>query len=1216
MAADQVTEPALHPTERVHRSADPRITIQAVRDTIFAGLEHLSLLLERETPGNRLTVTVKLEQEEEWLADRSREVTFSAGDSIAFLEIPASDFNESVTRSGDLKVTVDDLSGYDTADAKATVLVVSSEGPVVTYSLSHPSYTFVEDVGRARAQLVARMASGMPRGVTVGASIGTRGNDVSSSGFTATPGEDYERVGGTVLMVAGKYELEDGRWVGRTDVIVLLLDDDVREGTEAFELNLRPPANQSDKARLQNPDGSRCGDRCRHLIHISDAEDSPALDLSVSPNEIMEQGETSATATVSITDSKSFAADQAVTFQLAGTATRGVDYVVSPPDADEQTPDHQVILPVDSTSVEVTFKAMRDEIDDPEEEIEVSVEIDGNPRGDKRAIRIMNQRMELPKITLVANRDTILAGLEELELTATREAPLDDRLTVTVRLTQEQNWLSSTPVQLNFPAGSAVRELGFHESAFSSAVAESGTLTATVDSVAGYDTGDAVATVFVVSQEGPAMKVLFSHETYRFAEDQEDPYAIMALETAPGMPRAATVMFAVSTGAGSATSPQDYEALSAVITVPAEDFTSEGGLWQTQHRVPLTLLDDEVREGTESFRLLLERTPGHPSELQLSNFIGFPCEGACEARVEITDGEDVPEWGLSFSAEEIREEGETSSTATVSITNGKSFATDKVVDFKLGGSASPGGDYSVTPADGDDGTGDHQVTLPAGSGAVDVTFTARDDERGEGDDEIRISVSHDGVAIGRGTIRIVDRFPGPRVEVTFDGVLPPRDRYTAGVATGPFTVRFTFSEPVEGFTREDIEGATHAGTTVDSTNIGGLLWNFAEVRPGLEYTARVMPEQSGRLWIEVHRGAATAVSTGDGNRLGANSLWVELPANRMMVAPAELTVVEGDSAGGRFIVVVTSEPTGPVAVTLSGTQGTALETATHAGLTFSGPFWTVGRVVKVTADADANTENETVTLTLSASGGGYDGQTANVVVAVRDDDASSADHARGVDPEPSASEELLSLLGDVTLEAAAAALLGAGDLSEAEFDALDRLGNRNGRYDLGDMLSWAARCRRAERSRRPRRRQSRHHPRGRRRRGRARTVPAFLAAVTLASACDHGPGLVEPSAAEPDPGFLAVELAVPTGVLLSGAWLAVEGPDIGELRTPGLELFEAGDGIRKEVIVAGSISAGRILEFRVPDRRPGSRYRVRLIEVTGEDFAPRDLSVYSARISR
>ena len=1222
VAADQVTEPAFHPTARIHRSADPRITIQAVRDTIFAGLEQFSLLLERETPGNRLTVTVKLEQEEEWLADRSREVTFSAGDSIAFLDIPAGDFNERVTRSGDLKVTVDDVSGYDTSDAEATLFVVSSEGPVVTYSLSQPSYTFAEDVGRARAQLVARMASGMPRGVTVGASIGTRGNDVSGSGFTATPGEDYEQAGGTVLMVAEKYGLEDGRWVGRTSVIVPLLDDDVREGTEAFELNLRRPATQSDNARLLNSDGSTCGDRCRHLIHISDDEDSPALDLSVSPNEIMEQGETSATATVSITGSKSFAADQSLTLALTGSATEGADYVVSPADADEETADYQMILPVDSTSVEVTFKAMRDEVDDPGEKIEVSVEVDGNPRGDKRDIRIVNQRMDLPKITLVADRDTVLAGLEDLELTVTLAEPSDEHLTLTVRLTQEQNWLRSTSVQLNFPAGSAIHELGLGESVFSSAVTQSGTLTATVDSLEGYDTGEASVTVYVVSRPGPAMKVFFSEEVYQFAEDGEDPFALMVVETAPGMPRAATVTFAVSARAGTAKSPGDYGALSAVITVPAEDFTSEGGLWRTRHRVPLTLLDDEVREGTESFRLLLERTPSHPRELQLSNVLGNSCEGECAVGVRINDDEDIPEWELSSSAEEIREEGETSSTATVSITNGKTFADDQVVTFELGGDAIPEHDYRVAPADAAQAVEGHQVTLSAGSSSVEATFTAVDDEREEGDEKIKLRAIHDDNAIGRGTIRIIDRFPGPRVEITFEEVQPPRDEYDDGIATGPFSTRITFSEQVEGFTQEDIDWQTHSGTTVDTTNIGVLLWDYTEVRAGLEYTVRMMPDQDGRLHIVVFPDSARSVATGDGNQLGHGSLQVELPPDRMLVEPRTLTVDEGDADGAHFVVLLTSEPTGPVTVMVTGAEGTDL-TVDRPTLTFSLPYWNGGWGVTVSALDDADAADEQVRLRVKASGGGYDGRSVDLVVNVRDDDGGSADQPRGVGPLQTGSEEALKLLGNVTPDAAAAALLGEGGLSEAQLNALDRLGNRNGRYDLGDMLSWAVRCRRAERSNRPRRRRSRCYPRGhrpdgrgRRRRSRARTALPFLAAVTLAWGCDQGRGLVEPSAGEPEPGFLAVELTAPAGARLSGARLAIEGPDIGALHAPGSEVFESDDGTRKEVIVAGALSAGRLLEFRVPDRRLDSRYRVRLIEVTGEDYQPRDVSAYSTRISR
>ena len=61
-----------------------------------------------------------------------------------------------------------------------------------------------------------------------------------------------------------------------------------------------------------------------------------------------------------------------------------------------------------------------------------------------------------------------------------------------------------------------------------------------------------------------------------------------------------------------------------------------------------------------------------------------------------------------------------------------------------------------------------------------------------------------------------------------------------------------------------------------------------------------------------------------------------------------------------------------------------------------------------------------------------------------------------------AENDALAVLDGVTPEAAAAALVGEAALSEAQLDALDRLGNRNGRYDLGDLLSWRDRCRSGE----------------------------------------------------------------------------------------------------------------------------------------------------------
>ena len=665
-------------------------------------------------------------------------------------------------------------------------------------------------------------------------------------------------------------------------------------------------------------------------------------------------------------------------------------------------------------------------------------------------------RAQDPKITISASRDTIIAGLETLVLTATREAPLDAPLAVTLQIAQEQNWLSRTSHQLNFAAGGSAAGLNLSRVLFSSDVTASGTLAATIDSVSGYDTGDAAAAVHVVSQEGPAFKVSFAKASYRFAEDEENPAVALVARAAAGMPRGASFDFTASARSGTAGPPGDYQAVSEAVNVSEADFTLKGGVWEARHVLPLTVVDDDVREGAESFHLILEMTPGLSNEVQFSDTQGAPCQNDCATPVEITDDEDIPEWTLSLNPSEIREEGETSSTATVSITNGKSFAEDQFVTFRLSGDAIAGHDYRVTPADADGAADHHQVLLPAGSNSVGPTFTAADDEREEGDERITLRVTHDGNEIASGTIRLVDRFPGPRVQITFEGVQPPRDDYTAGVATGPLTTRFTFSEPVEGFTREDIRGSTHSLTTIDTTNIGVLVWDYAVIREGLEYTARMMPDQDGRLWIVVRPGAARSMATGDGNQLGANSLWVDLPPNRLMVAPTTLTVEEGDREGASFIVVPTSPPTGDVTVMVTGTDGTDLD-VDWSTWTFGLPYWNGGWVVRVTAAHDADTSNEQMKLWVKASGGGYDGRGADLTVNIRDDDGASAERGRDPALDQDELEEALARLGDVTPEVATAALFEEHDLSEAQFEALDLLGNGNGGYDLGDLLSWAAR---------------------------------------------------------------------------------------------------------------------------------------------------------------
>ena len=112
------------------------------------------------------------------------------------------------------------------------------------------------------------------------------------------------------------------------------------------------------------------------------------------------------------------------------------------------------------------------------------------------------------------------------------------------------------------------------------------------------------------------------------------------------------------------------------------------------------------------------------------------------------------------------------------------------------------------------------------------------------------------------------------------------------------------------------------------------------------------------------------------------------------VTPSRLTVMEEDATGSSYEVVLRSQPTETVTVTVSGTSGTEV-TATPSTLTFTRANWDTPQNVTVTAAADTNRQSETVTLAHRASGGGYDSVSIeDVLVTVRDNDSPSAGELR------------------------------------------------------------------------------------------------------------------------------------------------------------------------------------------------------------------------------
>lgn len=112
-------------------------------------------------------------------------------------------------------------------------------------------------------------------------------------------------------------------------------------------------------------------------------------------------------------------------------------------------------------------------------------------------------------------------------------------------------------------------------------------------------------------------------------------------------------------------------------------------------------------------------------------------------------------------------------------------------------------------------------------------------------------------------------------------------------------------------------------------------------------------------------------------------------------------------------------------------------------------------------------------------------------------------------------------------------------------------------------------------------------------------------------------------AVELDPGFLEVALTLPLGARDIGVHLSIEAPadipaneapPIDSLRAPGYELYRSRAATPTQVIIAGPLASGPVIEFWVPHRPFRAEYRVHLLQVAGEDYALQDLAGYSALI--
>ena len=369
-------------------------------------------------------------------------------------------------------------------------------------------------------------------------------------------------------------------------------------------------------------------------------------------------------------------------------------------------------------------------------------------------------QQNLPEITLHASSTKYVAGLEALVFTVTRTGDTAAELDLTINITQEQEWLTDTSYDVIIPANLSAIKFRIPAPNFSSDVTESGNLTATVSPVSGYDTSRASVQVRMISQEGPAVKIALDMSQYTVDEGSGEFEFFLVARSVPDLQDAGGFTITVSALADGATFLVDYGGLRKAFSFADTQFSKEGEVLVARRPVTMTIVDDNIYEGNESFALKLSRDPRF-SEVSLLDPDGNSCLTSCDNDYPVTiiDNDVEPVLGLSVSPYGIKEAGKTSATITLRSVTSTSLPFDQTITFDFGGAATLGQDYTVSPADADTELDGHQAVLDARATVASLIVTAVDDSEEESCEWITVSavLAEDSTPIPRErTIAILD----------------------------------------------------------------------------------------------------------------------------------------------------------------------------------------------------------------------------------------------------------------------------------------------------------------------------------------------------------------------------------------------------------------------------------------------------------------------------
>ena len=309
-------------------------------------------------------------------------------------------------------------------------------------------------------------------------------------------------------------------------------------------------------------------------------------------------------------------------------------------------------------------------------------------------------------------------------------------------LTQNQDLLPDSEDlarTVAFGAGEATATLRIRTLLFSPAVTQEATLTATVQSGAGYAPGspNTASTRIVVTD--PAVTAWIEKTAYTFAEDDADASVAVILRTATGVPLPNTSMyfsFSIKQNPGQALPDEDFERLAESLHFQPSDFTADGTEFTARREVPLSIVDDALEEPNETLAVALERSAQLPEAVAVRQLDGTACPmSECRVTVTIVDNDGTASTDATLS-DLVVNDGNSDLTLTPtfasSATDYAAMVLSTVTEVTVKPTLNDAG-ATIEYLDGSDatltdlGTADgHQVAVVVGDTIIQVKVTAED----------------------------------------------------------------------------------------------------------------------------------------------------------------------------------------------------------------------------------------------------------------------------------------------------------------------------------------------------------------------------------------------------------------------------------------------------------------------------------------------------------